>query len=169
MPAVLVDDGRAAVASAIKSQKIYLAWGSGQVAWDTQSTRPAESTTAKALFKETGRRIVSDVRFVVPDSSSLGTINVSTGRFRATADTDPQKYLYLRFTYEFGDGVGDDLRELGVFVGGDTIAEAQSSYHNGYFIPSEVTNSGLLLVSQYIDKVTRTNSMRQQFEFVIQF
>ncbi|EFF4796117.1 hypothetical protein IFY47_003345 [Salmonella enterica] len=163
--AILVENGRAAVATAIKGQPIYLAWGTGDQAWDAQSVRPSENPGAIALIAETGRRIVTQAMYC--SEKVGGEIVVSNGAF--TVSASPTKYLYLRFAFDFKDGAQDTIRELGVFVGGTTVDQVASISKNGYFLPSEVTDQGQLLVSEYIDKLVRSEQIKQQFEFVIQF
>ncbi|HHA3594142.1 TPA: hypothetical protein ACODIZ_003669 [Salmonella enterica subsp. enterica serovar Newport] len=165
MPAILVGSGRAAVAKAIKEQPLYLAWGTGLQSWDGLAIRPSENASATELIAETGRRLVTQTMYVIEDNG--GKIQVSTGKF--TESATPTNFLYLRFAYEFLDGQSDTIRELGVFVGGTTIPRDQSVSKNDYYLPSEVTSKGQLLVSEYIDKLQRGPQIKQQFEFVIQF
>ncbi|ENW4943701.1 hypothetical protein ACFLMW_003852 [Salmonella enterica] len=165
MPAILVENGRAAVAAAIKNQPLYLAWGTGDPAWDGLAMRPSEAPGATKLIAETGRRLITQPMYVIDDPN--GKIKVSTGTF--TESAKPTKFLYLRFAYDFHDGENDWIRELGVFVGGSTIPKAQSVNNNDYYLPSEVTDPGQLLVSEYIDVLKRGPQIKQQFEFVIQF
>ncbi|EDY2030049.1 hypothetical protein GTB64_004491 [Salmonella enterica] len=142
------------------NQPIHLAWGSGDVAWDAQRTDP--STGATDLEAEVGRRKVTQTMYCTPKSD--GEIIVSQGRF--TASVAPTKYLYLRFAYDFTDGAQATIRELGVFVGSQVSATPASP---DYFLPAEVTSKGQLLVLEHIDKLVRSQNIRQQFEFVIQF
>ncbi|EAO1133527.1 hypothetical protein EX011_21420 [Salmonella enterica] len=157
--AILVESGRAAVAASIKAQPIHLAWGSGQVGWD--AAKPAEQTGTKALDNELGRRIVSYSSFVEPNSS--GQVIVSQGRFAET--TTATKYLYLRFQFDFADAQQATIRELGIFVG--TTPNAGVTGLD--YMDKGQYSGGQLLVLEYIDKLVRSSSIRQQFEFVIQF
>lgn len=157
--AILVETGRAAVAASIKAQPIHLAWGTGLVAWDGQ--KPAEQTSADHLEVELGRRIVTYSSFVEPDTN--GQVIVSQGRFAETQKAS--KYLYLRFQFDFADAQQATIRELGIFVGTTPNAGVTGL---DYMNKGEYSG-GQLLVLEYIDKLVRSSSIRQQFEFVIQF
>ncbi|EAB4417285.1 hypothetical protein D7B12_17800 [Salmonella enterica] len=162
MPAILTESGREAVAAAINNQPIYLAWGTGDVAWD--AAKPTEAVNTTALTAEVGRRKLTQSMFCTPKTD--GEIIVSLGRFTASPNNAPTKYLYLRFAYDFGDAAGQAIRELGVFVG-TTLKPGVTG--TDYVLPAQVDAPGRLLVLEYIDKLTRTAQIRQQFEFVIQF
>lgn len=157
--AILVESGRAAVAAAIKAQPIHLAWGEGEVVWD--NAKPAEQTSETTVKNELGRRIVSYSSFVTPDSA--GQVIVSQGRFKEV--TTPTKYLYLRFQYDFPDAQQATIRALGIFVG----TQVNAGVSGLDYMPIGQYSGGELLVLEYIDKLVRSSSIRQQFEFVIQF
>lgn len=182
--AILVEAGRAAVATAIMNQSIHCAWGAGDPSWD--ASRPTEPASATGLVKEIGRRTVTQKSYVVLDPN--GSIVVPGNRFEFT--TTPTKFLYLRFAYDFKDAATDPnnpannpvIRELGVFI--NTVPETsqpagQASVNPNFpdylmaaappAVQSEFTSPGQLLVLEYIDKLTRAETIRQQFEFVIQF
>ncbi|EAM1616332.1 hypothetical protein EU642_22100 [Salmonella enterica] len=160
--AILVESGRAAVATAISNQPIHLAWGSGEPAWDAVVNGQPEDVGSTKLVNELGRRTVTQKQYCTPKAD--GEIIVSQGRF--TRSVVPTKYLYLRFAFDFNDAAQADIRELGIFVGSTTVAKPATT---DYYLPSEVTDQGQLLVSENIDKLTRSQQIRQQFEFVIQF
>lgn len=159
--ALLTDSGRSAVAQAIKQQPIHLAWGTGSVDWDTVT--PETPASAQGLLAEIGRRKASQVMFCTPDP--LGEIVVEQGRF--TLVTEPTKYLYLRFAFEFLDAEDATIRELGVFVG--TEAKETVPAEQDYLEPDDIEDPGTLLVLEYIEKLVRSPQVRQQFEFVVQF
>lgn len=182
--AILVEAGRAAVATAIMNQTIHCAWGAGDPSWG--ASRPTEPASATGLVKEIGRRVVTQKSYVVLDPS--GSIVVPGNRFEFT--TTPTKFLYLRFAFDFKDasvdpnaaGTNPTIRELGVFI--NTVPAASQPAGQDVFNPNfpdylmaaaapavqaEFTSPGQLLVLEYIDKLTRAETIRQQFEFVIQF
>ena len=156
---VLTDSGRAAIAVAIASQPIYLAWGSGLVAWDT--TPPTETTDISALVAEVGRRIVTQALYVTPAAN--GAISVDSGSYDVSAE--PTKYLYLRFAFDKLDAATETIRELAVYTG-TTLNEGVT---DAYVVPADVADPGKLLVIEYVDAIERSDNIRQQFEFVIQF
>lgn len=159
--AILTDSGRAAVATAIKAQAIHLAWGNGSVDWD--AVPPTESVSTTKLLAEVGRRKVTQALFCTPDTA--GEIIVAQGRF--SVSQNPTKYLYLRFAFDFEDGGVNVIRELGVFMG--TIVKNTVPANKDYLEPDDIQDPGQLLSLEYIQKLTRSDQIRQQFEFVIQF
>ena len=159
--AILTDSGRVAVATAIKAQAVHLAWGSGSVEWDV--SQPPEGLTTTVLLDEVGRRRATQALFCVP--SETGEIVVSDGRF--TISTEPTKFLYLRFAFDFLDAPDENIRELGIFVG--TVLNDAVPENTDYVTPEDVEYPGQLLVLEYIQKLVRSSQIRQQFEFVIQF
>ncbi|EDL8065176.1 hypothetical protein CTA21_23955 [Salmonella enterica] len=163
--AILVESGRAAVATAILGQPLHLAWGSGDVSWDANTLPPTPTTGSTALVSEIGRRVVTQTQYCVPQSG--GEIIVSQGQFTATPNNTPSKYIYLRFSYDFPDAAASTIRELGIFVGGTMNGAGV----NGYWDTTRnlPTNPGQLLVLENIQKLVRSQQVKQQFEFVIQF
>lgn len=159
--AILVNSGRAAAAAAVKAQPIHMAWGSGDPSWDDVPI--PESASAVALLNELGRRRASQVLFCLPDDN--GELVVPTGRF--SVSTEPTKYLYMRFAFDFTDAEAATIRETAIFLG--TVPEDTVPSGQEYLIPSEVEDPGLMLALEHIDKLVRSSSIRQQFEFVIQF
>lgn len=159
--AILTDSGRAAVAVAIKGQTIHLAWGTGNASWDT--TPVPEPAGATALVAEIGRRKVTQTLYCLP--SADGEIEVPNGRF--TVSDVPTKYLYLRFTFDFNDAPAATIRETAIFLG--TVAKAGVPANQNYLAPADVEDAGKMLSLEYTAKIERSPSVRQQFEFVIQF
>ena len=156
---VLTDSGRAAIAKAIAAQPIYLAWGNGLPAWD--ATPPTETTGISALISEVGRRVVTQSLYVTPAAN--GAISVDSGSYDISAD--PTKYLYLRFAFDKADAATQTIRELAIYTG-TTLNDGVTA---PYVIPSQIATQGQLLVIEYVAAIVRSDNIRQQFEFVIQF
>ncbi|EOH1034910.1 hypothetical protein ACLMYS_003884 [Salmonella enterica] len=163
--AILVQDGRIAVATAILKQPIHLAWGSGNPAWDSKANPDDPSTTQTGLIKEIARRKANQVQYCERVSSN-GSIFVNKDQFNLT--TTPTNFLYIRVAFEYADAAGEAIRELGVFVGTQFLNTPASP---DYFLPGDIdpANPGQLLVVENIQKLQRSQDIRQQFEFVIQF
>lgn len=159
--AILTDSGRAAAAAAINAQPLHMAWGSGDPLWDdTPFPEPADATE---LVNEVGRRRVTQAMFCLPDEQ--GGLIVPTGRF--TASSVPTKYLYLRFAFDFTDAEASTIREIAIFSG--TTAVPGVPEGQDYLVPSDIADPGLMVVLERIPALVRSASVRQQFEFVIQF
>lgn len=159
--AILTTSGRAAIAAAIKSQHLHFAWGRGDAAWDT--ARPREPRPAIALLDEIGRRKVNLVQFCKPqDDGEIVMLNA-----RYTPSTTPTNNLYLRTDFDFNDGLGETIRELGVFVGTELRAGLPAGQR--YFAPSDLQSPGILLAIDYITSIRRGVGALQTFDFVITF
>lgn len=159
--AILTTSGRSAIATAIKNSELFIAWGTGDIAWDDET--PREPRTAIALTHEIGRRRVTAAEYCTPDEA--GNIVMLGARFAPS--TTPTPNLHLRCEFDFNDGLGETIRELGVFIG----TQIKSSLPAGqtYFTPTDMTDSGILLAVDYITAIQRGVGARVSFDFVITF
>lgn len=159
--AVLQDSGRTALAEAIKARSIFLAWGTGDPAWDT--TPVPEPNDATSLVAEVGRRIVTESRFVIPDEN--GEITVVSGRY--TTSEEPTKWLLVRFVFDFSDAPAAQLREIGVFIG--TVVKPDLPVGQRYFELADIVSPGKLYALERFERASRSPSIRQTFEYVLPF
>ncbi|WMN59284.1 hypothetical protein NI389_13850 [Pseudoalteromonas xiamenensis] len=159
--AILTSAGRVTLAKALRDLPIYLAWGSGAVAWDEDT--PPESQQSNALTHLLGYRKARRVAFCEP--SDGGEIDVPNGQF-ALSDT-PTQHLYCQFTYDFEDALGETIREVGLMVG--TQAKSDIPPGKYYLQPGEVEESGSLLLLEHRSRLKREQGVRETFEFVISF
>lgn len=169
--ATITQSGRAAFAAALAALPLHLAWGSGDPAWDAdQSTMPSLSN-ATALTAEVGRRLASQVAFVLPDSA--GEIVIPTGmaggvvqESRYSLASQPTPYLYVRVAFDFADAANVTIRELGLFSNTQTKPELPAGQR--YFVPAEIAHAGILVAAQILDvPLKRSPSVRQTEEFVL--
>ncbi|WP_394027473.1 hypothetical protein [Desulfovibrio falkowii] len=170
--ATLTKSGRAAIAAAIANEKLYLAWGSGDVSWDEEGATLPSLVNATALVAEVGRRIVSSVGFVTPDDAGGIVVPVSQGasgevqEVRYKTSTTPTPYLYVLTNFDFADAANAVIREMGVFMGGSPVEGVPPGQR--YFLPAEIADPGLLLAAQIIiPSINRSPSVRQSVEFVL--
>jgi hypothetical protein len=147
------------MAAAIIAQPIYLAWGNGETIWDT--TPPSENVATTALLAEVGRRVVTQAQYVTPDSA--GAIQMTSGNYDLS--TVPTNYLYFRTLFNAADAAGQTIRELAIFVGTTLDAGVTAPY----VTPSQVATPGQMLLLEYITAIALSSSVRQQFEFVLEF
>lgn len=160
--AVLQDRGREALARAVATQPLYLAWGRGLPAWDAET--PPEPTTATGLVDEIGRRLITAVQYVVPDAA--GEILLPDGS-RYAAHAGVSKWVHARWTFDYGDAAGEQVRELGVFIGGEVQAGLPPGQR--YFPAAQVVNPGDLYTLERFAAFTRNPATRQVQEFVLPF
>lgn len=163
MPApILTTSGRVAIATAIRARTAHLAWGTGDPAWGSTAP-PAPLPSATALLGEVGRRRSTQVDFCAPDPA--GPINVVEGRFAVSAT--PTRNLYLRFHFDFEDGVGSTIRELAIFM--DTVAAIGVPAGQFYLLPAQVAQPGIMLIIERRLPILRAITTREDFEYVVTF
>ncbi len=135
----------------------------GDVTVHFKIEHPPESIGQTALLREVGRRVVDEVHFVTADPE--GEIVVPTGRYRLSVD--PTNHLFLRVRFDFEDAATSVVREQGLFVGCAT--DPALPIGQQFFVPSQVTDPGILLVLQHSVPIVRQPSTRETFEFVVTF
>ncbi len=154
-------DGRIAQAELIAAQPLYLAWGTGDPAWDdVPETEPVDAT---ALVTEIGRRLATQVGFVLPDTG--GAIETPQGNFALAAT--PTRYLYVRTVFGFADAESAHIRELGLFIGSAPVASLPAGQR--YFTPEQIATPGRLLLLDRSQNFQRNGSVRPAFEYVMPF
>lgn len=159
--ATLQESGRIALAIAVASQPIHLAWGRGNPAWD--ALPEPDPNNATALVDEVGRRSVTQVGYCLP--SPVGEIELADGNY--TLSMEPTTYVYVRFTYAFADAAGETLREVGIFLG--TQIKAGVPVGQRYFLPADLESSGRLYALERQVAFFRSPTLRQHFEYVLPF
>lgn len=124
---------------------------------------PPEPITVNALLNEVGRRTADEVLFCVGDED--GDLITPTGRFKGSST--PTNNLFLRFTFDFDNASNQIIRELGVMVG--TITKPDLPLGQRYFAPTDIDESGILLVLEHTVPLIRTAATRETFSFVVTF
>lgn len=159
--ATMTNPARAGQAKLNKDKDIHVAWGQGSASWDV--TPVPVDINASTLLSEYGRRKASQVAYCVPDVN--GDIEVPGGKF--TLSLTPTKYLYVRCSFSATDQPTGFIREVAVFV--DTIAKSTVPSSRQYLVPADIESPGTIVCIEHIGAIPRSNGIRQQFEFVIQF
>ncbi len=170
--AVLTKVGRAALVKAVKERPLFLAWGTGDPAWEVDGAELPSLVDASALVAEVGRRIPSLVSFATPDDN--GSIVIPKGitpsgevqEARYAISETPTPYLYVQTAYSFSDAADATIRELAVFM--DSVVKADLPPGQQYFLPSEIEEPGLILAAQiFTPAINRSPSVRQVIDFVL--
>lgn len=156
---IFVQAAATAVAQAIKSAGVWVAWGNGSVAWD--SVAVPEPVDATALVDESGRRRASTIDFVVADAA--GTIIVPQGTF--SISPTPTNILYVRCNFDAVDAVGEDIREAAVFIGSTLVTGLPVG--QSYFVPANIATPGTMLILERFAKITRTSDFSVTLEFIL--
>ena len=158
--AIITISGRAGMAKSIKNSPLYIAWGQGQ--HDVESNEKiTEDPTQTELFREVGRRVVDDVQFVVGDDE--GGLVTPTGRW--TISEEPTNNLYISATFDFEDANGYTIREYGLFVNSEMSSDCSEGQR--YFLPTEISNPGELLMLENCVPLIRTGDTRHECNFVM--
>ena len=110
--------GRAALAEIVLSRPIHLALGLGEDSWGAPPPAPDYDVTT--LRREIGRKKLFRGLFVHPDDH--GTLILPGDRKYSISDT-PTRHLYLQFLFDYNEGAGGAIRELGLFL--NTKAKAE--------------------------------------------
>lgn len=157
---ILTNSGRVAIAEALKLRPLHVAWGEGDGTWVTP---PAENSEATALQAEVGRRVASEVAFVVPDED--GDIVVTTGTF--SRSVTPTNHLLVVVNFAFADASSSVIREVALFAG--TVVDAGLPPGQEYFLPANITAPGRLVHLENIAPIFRSPAIRESFQVVLTF
>jgi hypothetical protein len=154
--------GRAAIAKAILAMPIHLAIGAGESGWGLEPPKPDYELTA--LADERGRKALYRGLYVIPDDN--GEIILPNEK-RYTVSLPPTRNLYLQFIFDYNEGMGFNVRELGIFVGA-TMKNPQQG--QTFFLPEEIEDPGTLLYINYPQDPDRYNPQKKGgYETVIVF
>lgn len=174
MIATVTKSGRAAIAASIAARPTYLAWGSGEAAWDEMGDAELPPLIdCTSLFNEVGIRKASLVGFCEPSETGdivvpIGTTADGTGVevARYQQKETPTPYLYIKTAFDFSDAPDAVLREIGVFLG--TVPDSDLPPGQMYFTPEEIASPGELLAIQIVrPKILRSPAVRQIIEIVL--
>lgn len=160
--ATLQNDGRIGDTEAFVNLPIFIAWGRGDPDWD--ETPEPEPINATALEDEVGRRLATQVQFVVPDEE--GEIELPSARYSVSAE--PSKWAHVRVVFDFEDAVGETIREIGVYYSSVPVEGLPSGLR--YFTPEQIAEQGRLKVLHRLaNPIVREGGVRQTFEYVLPF
>lgn len=159
--AIMTTSGRRALAAAVKGSKLYMAWGRGSSDWDNE--RPREERGAEALTAEVGRRLIRQVQYCRPDPNG----EIATSGQTWAPSPNPTAHLHLRADFDFADGLGETIRELGVFI--NSRPKPGLPAGQTYFKPEEINHPGTLLALDHITAISRGVGSRIHFDFVLTF
>jgi hypothetical protein len=171
---LITDEGRTAMAKAIKEQSMFLAVGRGDPEWG-DGNPPAENGEATELLDEIGRKALHRSLYVAPDDN--GDIEVATsvvengeGGYditvqRYSQSAEPTRYIYVEFRLYFTDAISTTIREFGLYVGStlkETIPGGQT-----WFTADDFDDDGLLFEIEHRPPYIRIVNQRPSFAWVI--
>lgn len=142
--AVLTYSGRTKLAEYILSRPVHLAIGRGSADWgDVPAAVEYEAT---GLIDEIGRKALTRAFFVA--EAEDGEIDMPGGR-RYTYSAVPTRQIYFYFLFNYGEGVADSIREVGIFL--DTKLKDGLPETQTFFTPDQIEDPGTLLVLEHLD------------------
>lgn len=154
--AVLTYLARTAWAKYLLSRPLYLAIGNGKDSWDT---KPEEiDYEATALVKEIGRKKLTRSFFVNEDDD--GEIEMPGGR-RYSFSENPTRHIYLSCMFNYGEGVAEPIREVGVFI--DTQVKTGLPSTQSYFTPDQIHDPGSLILLEHLETADIFTPQRKGF------
>ncbi len=157
---IFTNAGRAVLADLVASRPLHLALGDG----GDEQILPQPDYDAKSLIGEIGRKAVARVLFVVPDDNG---VLILPGDKRYAMSESPTRHLYLDFAFDYDDGVGGQVREIGVFV--DTKA-VDGMENKSFLLPDEIEERGELLLLEHLEDPDTYNPRKKgSYEIVLSF
>ena len=143
--AILTFSGRAAIIQYLQSCPLFLAIGRGNPNWGSVPDPPDYEATG--LINEVGRKKLTPAFFVNEDDN--GEIQMPGGSNYSQSVT-PTRHLFVRFLFNYGEGVNTLIREVGIFI--NTKVEAGLPATQTFFTPDQLADPGTLLLLENIDK-----------------
>ena len=71
------------------------------------------------------------------------------GNLRYAFSETPTRQLFFEFVFNFGEGVAETVREVGVFI--DTAVKAGLPANQTYFTPDQIEDGGTLLQLKHLE------------------
>ena len=158
---VLQQNGRKLLAKALMAMPAHVAWGRGDGLWNDPPATPSDRT---ALLDEIGRRLATEVAYVVPATALDSEIELP-GAQHYKRSAEPSAYLYVRAAFGFEEAQGESVRECAVFFG--TVAAAGVPAGQRYLTPDQLANTGDIWSLEYRARMVRSGTVKGHEEIVI--
>ena len=160
--ATLTDSGRAALASSLLDEDLFVGLGAGLEIWDNPETFEAETRAVSDITNALCFIKINDKQFV--KESETGSIILPQGRFEISHSPTPN--LYLKAALNFTEMPTATIREVAVFK--DTELAESVLPGQTFYTTADVTNNGqLIFIDRQTTPINRSAGRRETFEFVI--
>lgn len=146
--------GRAALAELVIACPTHLALGLGGDSWANET--PALDYETRALVNEIGRKSAFRKFYVLPDDG--GNIVLPDKKKYRTSET-PTRHIYYQFMFDYGDGVGGAIREIGLFL--NTQVKDGLPASQTWFTREQLKEPGTLLILEYPDDPDTFNPQKK--------
>ena len=159
--AIMTLAARVKIAQQLFEMPLHMALGLGGEGWGEAPPMPEYEATA--LVREIGRKSVFRKFYVEEDDA--GEI-VLPGERRFATSLTPTRHIYVQFLFDYGEGVGGAIRELGLFAG--TVPKAGLPEGQMFFTPQDIADPGTLITLERPDTPdTFTPQKKGTYEEVI--
>ena len=147
-----------------------------QITWVASSPSPPAATTTytviyqydstaiTTLLSELGRRVTTIQDYAV--LNPLGPIECNGQNWSLTGGV-PSNAIYLNFSFDSSDAVGNIIYQIGLFVG-TSLADGVP-LGTQYLLPAQVATSGDLYMFENLEPFSRFSGKREIFEIVIAY
>lgn len=159
---ILVETGHTKLAEEMYDEDFRLGWGSLPSGTGWADAPDPEDLGSTELILEVGRIIAQVKEYVLPDNN--GVIDIDGVKW--TISGVPTKFVYLKFVFEQEMNSSDSIYQLGVFT---NTVPSPGSEAEPYLQPSNIDNTGKLLLLENQPVVFRNSATREIFEYVITF
>lgn len=160
---MFMDSCNIAIARTVKEADLYLGWGGvpkDLPAWTNNP--PNIDLSIKRLPEEICRRKITIKKYVVEDPNG----NISAGGKKWRESSEPTRHLYLQVNHQASDAPDSTIYSIGVYIG----TQLQDGLARTEFVnASTVTESGYLLVAQYITPIVRNAATSENRNLIISF
>ncbi len=159
---LLTETGHVKLATEMFDEDYRLGWGTLPLADEWGQNPIPEDLNSIIIISEVGR-IKSQVKtFVYP--LSTGIIDVDGIKWEVSPT--PTKFIYLKFVFQQTMNSGDDIFQVGVFT---NTVPAVGFEAAEYLQPSQILETGNLVLLENQPVVYRNDATKEIFEFVLTF
>ena len=159
--AIVTYSARTALIQYLLSCPIHLGIGTGSSNWGSTPDPPDYEATS--LIDEKGRKKLTRYFFVNEDDN--GDISMPGGR-KYKQSAVPTRQLYCHFVFDYGEGVADAIREVGIFINTkikDGLPNSQT-----FFTPDQIKDIGTLVMLEHLETAdTFTPTKKGGYETIL--
>ena len=142
--AILTYSARTLLLKYMLTHPLYLAIGKGKKSWDTDPEAPDYEDTD--LLSIIGYKKLTRWFYVNEDDN--GEIDLPGGRYYSASEI-PTRHACLEYVFRYGEAVGEEVREVGIFA--DTVVTGGLPSNQTYFTPAQIIKKGTLIALEHLE------------------
>jgi hypothetical protein len=123
-----------------------------------------DSTAITSILSELGRRHVTIKDYAIRDDA--GPIQCNGQNWSLTGGT-PTNAIYLNFSFDSSDAVGNIIYQIGLFVG--TTLQAGVPGGTQYLLPAQILDPGSEYLAENLEPFSRFAGKREIFEIIVDY